>query len=224
MSANFYDLSAVMAGVDLHTYLAAGGPVPVPTPLTPHAVAVPFTWTATIYKATASVRADGERMIQLGYDIYLVPHFPLTALPPHPVLEAVALAKTILASGSEARMAVHSVTGCGEPLATCLAGFFGVNVNCWDPMPSGPTGPVICVSSVKTSPSAGDYVGALVGYYVDAGFDFVFGLGGPLAAHIWRRFPDLMKALFDIDGDPADSLQRKVQQAVDGVMKAMGLD
>jgi len=225
MSANFYNMSAVMAGVDLHMYVSVGlGGVPVPLPLSPHAVAAPFAWFATLHKATKSVRADGHPMVQLGYDIYFVPHLPMTLAPPHPAFEPLTLAACIAESGSEARMAVHSVTGLGEPLATCLMGFFGLNVNCWDPIPSAPTGAVVCIGSVKTSPSLGDYAGAVVGYFVDAGFDFVAELGGPIVAQIWRRFPDLVKAVFGVDMDPADFAQRKVQQAVDAAMKAMGLD
>ncbi|MEJ7731856.1 MAG: hypothetical protein WKG00_21930 [Polyangiaceae bacterium] len=228
MSACFYHQNAAMAGIDLHTYWVAGpptpaGPTPVPVPLSPHVVAVPFEWRATQWKATHSVTSVGSPMIQRGYDIYAVPHVPVPVGPPHPIAEPLKLLEIHFTAGSEARMSISSVTGCGEQLATCLLFLAGANVNCWDPIPSGPTNLVLSPSSVLTSPTLGDYIGALVGYYVDGAFDFAFGLLGPISGHIWRRAPDLAKLLFGIDGDPADAAQDKVRQLVNEAVEGMGL-
>ena len=77
---------------------------------------------------------------------------------------------------------------------------------------------------MKTTPSPGDYAGAVIGYYVDGAFDFAFEAAfGSIGAHIWRRFPDLAKKVLGIDGDPADAAQRKMQQYVDRVLDGMGL-
>ena len=77
-------------------------------------------------------------MIQRGFDLYFVPHVPMPGAPPG-VAQVPNHGRIIFFASSKARMAVHSVTGEGSALATCLAFFFGLNMNCGDPwyLPTG---------------------------------------------------------------------------------------
>lgn len=231
MSANFYDNSALMGGVDLHAYIAIGPPpaFSTPIPIYPYFVGAPLAWpTATSWKRTATVRSEGWKMLQRGFELYLVPHVPIPGPPPG-AGQIPNMARIILFSSSKARMAVHSVTGEGTPLATCLAFFFGKNMNCSDPF-ALPVGNVVCFNSVKTSPTLGDYVGAAAGAFVDACLGaffsgFMKGLGEKFVTEaiikmLFRRRSDLLK-LLGLEGisdvaDPASLVQKVIQQLIDG--------
>lgn len=252
MSVNFYDDAGTMAGVDRHVFvkLAPGVPTGVPVPWIPHGVGVPFAWpTATLGKLTPKVLADARKMIQGGFDIYFVPHLPLD--PAWGAGEAAQLAVVHATSGSAAAMMVHSVTGEGAPLATCLLGCIGSNANCNDP-PWGALVPntnvVFNLSSVKTSPSIGDYLGFAFKIWVGGWIGAALGktlewlgrilvkklaeklapkvaeLLGKIAIaivkHIWRRMPDLWNKLKWIAGWPG-IIQKKVQKDVDDLLKKL---
>jgi hypothetical protein len=229
VSVNFYNSVGQMLGVDCHTYWFVGGPpqtaffVGLPMPFAPHVVCIPFfgTWPATFYKDTDTVSSDGWDMLQDGYDWYLIPHIPAVPMPMS-VLGCVILGKTIVDSGSKPFMSVHSVTGEGEPLATSVFGWFGLNANCWDGGLSLPTGIVYQPNSVVTTPTLGDYIGAVAGLLGD---NLVGVLTDPIDSsiikHVLRRLPDVLKKL-GIDSPEINSIvdfpgevKKAVQRAVD---------
>ncbi len=176
MSACFYDNGGVMLGLDAHKYFTIGPMnVPVPVLFTPHLAGAPFLHPAATWgKRTATVLAEGRKMLQRGFKIRLVPHLPLTSLPPHAV-EIGQLAVVIAKSSSKAYLGVSSVTGEGAPLATCVASCAGVNGNC------GPgVGAVLNPSSVITSPSVADYASAVASFSVATSIGKVLKLPFPL--------------------------------------------
>ena len=231
MSANFYNGEGQMLGVDCHTAWMIGGPpltavtVGVRVPFAPHIVFLPlFTgWPATYYKETGTVSSNFWKMLQDGYDWYLVPHIP--TLPLSKIVGAAILAKTIAESGSKPLMSVHSVTGEGEPLATSIYGWFGLNVDCWDSGLSIPSGVVKQPNSVVTSPTVGDYVGAVVGLLADNLVGMLLDdLPTPVLKQVLRRLPDILKALgidsFEINSivDFPGEVKKAVQKAVDDAL------
>jgi hypothetical protein len=160
MSVNFYNNRAWMVGVDLHDYYVPGPGPGIPVPWG-YVVFAPMWWPpATFWKRTGTVTADGWKMIQGGFQLRLVPHIPALPPPPHPLSQAINLALIILLSKSTATMTVHSVTGEGKALATCVYGAFGLNANCGKQL----VGPVIDPSTVRTSPSLGDYASAVAAF------------------------------------------------------------
>lgn len=162
MSTNFYNINGGMAGVDLHMYIAAAGLVPVSLPLHPHIVGATFDWATCSQKTIVrTVTSEGFAMLQNGHEICLVPHLPILFPFPH-AAEAGQIGWVFGASTTTAVMSVHSVTGQGEPLATCLKGAWGVNENCDSPF-DAPTGVVHNSNSVQTTPTAGDYANAALG-------------------------------------------------------------
>lgn len=214
MSVNFYDGSGLCVGFDLHTF--------------PYVTTVPsfaYWLPCTFYKHTGTVTSDGWKMIQDGCDWYLVPHVPI---PPNNPPALIKLVEIMPSSSSKAFMSVHSVTGEGTPLATALWGPAGLNAHCWDPGLALPTGAVLQLNSVKTSPSLGDYLGAAAGLVADniIGFALEKGLMGVVGAaaikHLVRRLPDIAEAL-GIEGDVVSwvvntpgQVKSLVQQLVDG--------
>ncbi len=170
MSACFYDNGGVMAGVDSHTYITIGpAEVPIPVLMTPHVVGTAFWAPGDAAKRTPTVTAVGNKMIKVGFKNYVVPHLPLTSLPPHPA-QAGNLGVIILLSSSKAYLGVAAVTGEGGELATCVMGPVGANVNC------GPgVGVVFNPSSVVTSPTAGDFASAVVNIAIDQALGVVAG-------------------------------------------------
>jgi hypothetical protein len=227
MSANFYDNSAIMVGPDPHLFLAGPKPEGVPTPWI-YIAAAPFFWSATAHKRTGRVKSGGWQMIQQNFDLYLIIHRALPGLPPAPT-QVANLARIILMSSSKAKMVVHSVSGQGAPLATCLAAAAGLNLNCAEPA-SLPVGPVICINSVQTSPTTGDYIGAVAGAIVDSALGFLVKkalqrsgidkIGDAIVKHLFRRRVDILKILFPPivadAADPATLIQKAIQKAVDG--------
>lgn len=229
MSVNFYNRSGMMAGVDPHPYFAVapGIPTGVPQPAA-HLVGVPFHWPLSIW-GISSVHSDGEEMLAWGFDTYMVPHFPVP-LPPIPpgTLEIPELGIIHLESGSGAYMNVHSVTGESSPLATCLFFCMGLNLNCSLAMDL-PTGLVVNLNTVETTPTLGDYLGALIGAAIASGefygLDYLFGKMKDLrpickfiAIHL-LRFITNNPWLWWTDG--AAPVQRAIQKLVDSVKQSM---
>jgi hypothetical protein len=215
MAANFYDNAGLMAGIDIHKFWAPGPPPPltVPVPIFPYIVAAPFIWPpATFWKRTGTVKSDNWQMIQGGFDLYLVPHIPWPA--PWGWMEGLELIEIHLGAGSKAQLQRSAVTGMGNPLATCIVSAFGLNLNCQPAGLAAPTGIVLNINSVETTPSAGDYTGAVVGWVVDSAIGFAMDkFGAPeIAKHVWRRIGDIpiLKIL-----DVPSHIQNFVQRWID---------
>ncbi len=166
MSVCFYNTKGWMVGIDVHMFQMAVPPDPLPVtmPFFPHAVGVKLSWGFCSEKSKLkNVTSDGAPMLQKGHKLKMVPHIGLG--PPHPV-EPLQLAAVIASSKTTCVMGVESVTGAGEPLATCLYDSIGANVNCFSPV-DVPSGFVHNGNTVHTTPSAADYV--------NAGIDVAFG-------------------------------------------------
>jgi hypothetical protein len=163
VSANFFDNSGVMAGMDFHDFYLLN-PVPVigaagipPIKFYPHIVGAPNFWTGVAYLRTSKVTSDGFKMIQKSFQIEFVPHVPMATLANYGLLEYPWILHVIATSSSEATMGVASITGQGRELATCLVGALGINQNCSD-LP-GMLNAVLNMNTVKTSPTLADYLG-----------------------------------------------------------------
>ncbi len=168
MSVCFYNTKGWMVGIDVHMFQMAVPPDPLPVtmPFFPHAVGVKLSWGFCSEKSKLkNVTSDGAPMLQKGHKLKMVPHVFVPCALPHP-LEAVQIAAVIASSKTTCVMGVESVTGGGAPLATCLIGFWGLNVDCSSPVDI-PSGNVFNGNTVRTSPSAADYV--------NAGIDVAFG-------------------------------------------------
>jgi hypothetical protein len=232
MSVNFYDQSGVMVGVDFHRYFKVV-PIPVvgvlgaPQECFPHFVTVPFLWPSSFTpKLTDRVRSDGWKMVQGGFDLYLVPHVPLAK--DWGILEVFQIADVIASSSSKAAMTVHSVTGQGAPLATCLNHFLGSNGNCndWPTSMSCPnTNVVLNFNSVKTTPTLGDYLAYVIGTLLGAVQGYLMGklykllkltnkITLAIVKHIVRRLKDIWKGFGYILGLPG-VIAKWIQQTVD---------
>lgn len=159
MSVRFYNTAGWMIGVDLHRYQAVGPGVPIPIPFHPHIVVVPLSWSISAEKSRLqNVTSDGEPMLQKGHKLKMIPHVPIPYPLPH-LAETAELAQVLVSSKTTCVMGVASVTGGGEPLATCLAGWWGLNVDCFSPV-DAPSGHVFNGNTVRTSPTLADYVNA----------------------------------------------------------------
>jgi hypothetical protein len=232
MASNFYNLTGVMFGVDIHKYVM----IPAIPTFNAHIAGAPFKWlTSTPHKIGFSVSMNGSASLRGGYSNCFVPHTPIPFPPPSPG-EIPVLALVILNSGTKAQLTAHKVTHKGDALAVCVKSMLGVNVNCGDPFDM-PTGVVLNLNSVETQPTAGDYAGAIAGYIVDAAIGFAIGkvsetwlkrkdkesphekldkdLKDSLIKWVARIAPDVAKWLGDIQ-DPAGKAQEFVQKLVDG--------
>jgi len=234
MAANFYDNSGVMAGCDFHKFIPLGPPPTLsgpPIPGHPHIVSAPFLWpTATMWKRTGTVKSHNWQMIQGSFDIYFVPHIPWP-IPPSP-LELVQLREVVVGSGSKAQLTAHSVTGEGNALATCIVSAFGLNLNCQELGISAPTGIILNINSVETSPTAGDYIGAYVGMCVDNAAGFLLDkipvkgerqeIAKEVIKHFWRRIGDIPIAkTLDIPSKAQEIVQDLVDNKVPAVIKTL---
>lgn len=160
MSANFLDDKGRMVGIDLHVFwtVIPAPPYVVPVPMIPHLVHADHDRLIAMGR-TPTVTSDAEKMLKSGFGMYVFIHSPLTVLPPAPV-EAIMLGVLLVKASSIVVMTVHSVTSQATPLGTCIYGAFGIHVNCGLPG----VGAVYNANSVKTSPTAGDYAGAIAAF------------------------------------------------------------
>lgn len=175
MSSNFYirGPKGGMAGLDPHPFITYGPEgEPQEVPCYPHAVLAPLMFPDA---HTTNVSADGYGVWQRGGST-MSSHIPLPALPPCLVEEAACLALICNFSSSKATLAVSSVTGNGAPLACCIVASLSVNLNCGDTAPLRLNNLVLCVASVKTSPTLGDYLRALASIAFGMLFSWIFGL------------------------------------------------
>ncbi|MRG93030.1 hypothetical protein [Polyangium spumosum] len=187
MSVNFYNNSAIMVGIDVHDFYPFPGVVEDQKVPWPYAVGAPFFWpAANFWHRTGTITADGWQMIHDEFSLFLVPHVHLFA--EMGLLQVPQYAKILGPSGSEPMLAIGSVTGQGNPLAACMFGALGLNFNCWE-KGDQPTGYVLSVTSVKTSPTLADLASGAV-KWVSLGFlaprlgeivgARLGGIGGPL--------------------------------------------
>jgi hypothetical protein len=164
MSVNFYNNHGVMVTLDKHKYKPA-------PPVFMHVVFSALSWPPSLFtKRVDTVTSHANKMIQSGLDLYLIPHIPL-GTPPGAVPFPPQAAMIWALSGSVAYLAVHKVTGGGDQLACCAGGMLGMNVNCNDLFDLA-NGLVIQPNTVQTQPTPGDYLGAVVAYFLDAGLAF----------------------------------------------------
>jgi hypothetical protein len=207
-----------MLGADLHTYFTISPVgVPIPVPATPHAVGSMHRLTRRSWHDTANVHCDGgDFMIQEGWAMIVVAHFPVTLVPPHPAMEPAALLATIAGAFSQPQLTVHSVKNAGASLMACLYEAVNLDINCGTQNPL-PTGCVYNVSSVKTTPSPGDYMRAAV-------VGLLNGLISAGAASLplgWAPGISLARSFLDsYHDDPIARLValigKSVQQGIDG--------
>ena len=182
MSANFLDVSGGGMGLDNHLYFTAVGPVPVPVPMTVHWVGSKHSWLSKSWRIAPTVTTGGNRVLQSSWAMLVVLHIPLATKPPHPAAEGINLAAIILASSSSPQLSVHSVTGGGQALCTAIYGLFGLNLDCGD-MPFPGLMADLNANTVKTTPTPGDYLSALVGAA------FAIGYAWTGAAIVGDKFP-----------------------------------
>ncbi len=165
MSANFLDKSGLAAGIDAHMYFTVAPPpappVPVPVPMLPHSVGSAHFAMSRSWRIAHSVTTDGWAVLQSSWAMILVPHGPLTGAPPHPAAEIVNIAAIILTSSAAPQLTAHSVSGEGGALCTAILGCWGLNLDCGDAPVFGASHD-LNLNSVKTSPTLGDYVAALL--------------------------------------------------------------
>lgn len=190
MSANFYNESGVMLGLDIHRFWTAAM---VPVPTWPYVAVARFAGpSCDTGKLTPSVTSSAKPMCQEGFDLKAVAHIFVPLALPDPFLEGCELVHIVAASSSKAVLAVASVSGQGKPLAVCIEGGFGLNVNCHEGWKL-PTGVVIQPNTVMTQPTAGDFASA----FVDLALDNVIGkVSGPIAGKIAEKMG--LKALKNV--------------------------
>ncbi|WP_438011034.1 hypothetical protein WME89_21630 [Sorangium sp. So ce321] len=163
MPANFYNNKAAMVGVDRHPARVVLAQIDIvfgrKLPWI-YAVAVPFWWPGGDEgKRTSTVTADGEKMIRETFFISKVPHVPAPG-PFHPT-QALTNASIIKNSKTRPFLAASRVTSEGEPLAICLAGPVGFDMNCQEVdggKPEALNGLVISGCTVMTQPTVKDFV------------------------------------------------------------------
>lgn len=163
MSVRFYNTTGWLVGLDFHMFQAAAppDPLPVPVPLFPHVTVVKLSWGIASEKSKlANVTSDGASMLQRGHALKMTPHVFVPCAVPHP-LEALQIGIVMLNAKTTCVMGVASVTGGREELATCLAGWWGLNVDCSSPV-DAPLGHVFNGNTVRTTPTVADYVNALI--------------------------------------------------------------
>lgn len=213
MSANFYNAAGKMIGVDVHDYWAWIPPDPVPIDSTAISIVdALFSKDCGDEKTRlAHVTSSGKPTLQGGFTSTKIFHYPeiaiapIPGLPPHPLQVYQACVVYAYAS-STALLRKATVSGGGKPLAVCMSGAFGVNMNCGDPVDT-PTGVVYNPNTVMTEPSTGDFVSAWISLTVDGIVSVLVGkliefLVGPLLPE------PLMKEI-------EDKIKEKVHEMVD---------
>jgi len=153
MSANFYKVTAMMWGVDLHHYQALS---PDPADAlkgwrldnAPYLVSENHAGKHDPGNVTDTVTADRKCMIRHGFTIHDISHHALVPLPPHPY-QFIEVRTIDKASASTPFLKMDSVTSSGGPLAVCSVKAVGANLNCHD---SGMvlSGVVLCPCTVVT--------------------------------------------------------------------------
>jgi hypothetical protein len=98
-------------------------------------------------------------------------------------------------------------------------------VNCQEAGLSAPTGAVLNINSVETSPSLGDYLGALIGWAVDAAIGFACDGLPDWLKHILRRIGDIPYAkMIDIPAHVQNFVQRWADEGFDAAVEGFKSD
>ncbi len=211
MSACFYDMGGGMIGfADLHMFIAAPT---IPVPFTFHFAAMLFRNPVRMGEID-TVTSEGKQMAKQGFKVFLIPQVPITKEPAGG-LEAGMLVILLLTSKSTAYLGRSTVTHGGTPLACCVASMVGVNGNCgWG------AGLVINPNSVVTTPSAGDFAGAVVGRALDLIVGYYLGKALP---QNWFIKP-VLKFIIELTtkkpivGRAIKSIKKQVQETVDALL------
>lgn len=198
-----------MIGPDTHSNLvpSPAGPVPLPSAFLPHLAFMCLGGVTNLtshFTSTTFVNFTSSRVVLQGSDIGpLIPHVPIPPVP------NILLFVIIPGSGSVSEFFAFSVKakdggdGSMRPIATAIAGFGGLNVNCASPF-ALPTGVVVAPSMVCTGFRFGDFVASIVGMAMDVALSWglskvMGGLGrqfGGIAGRIAGRFgPGVVSAL-----------------------------
>ena len=227
MPAAVLNILHPMIGPDIHDNLVPSpvGPVPLPSPKLPHVAFMLLggvTNFTSHFTSTTFVNFTESRVVLQGSDIGpLIPHVPI---PPVPNLLLLVI---IPGSGSVSEFFAFSVKakdgadGNVKPIATAIAGFGGLNVNCGSPC-AMPTGVVIAPSTVCTGFRLGDFFASLVGMAMDVGLSYgisrMFGSG--IATRLMGRIaPGIVAAL----GRTAPMLVRYISPKIVGDVVTMVL-
>ncbi len=179
MSANFLDTSGLCMGTDYHMFFAIAPPLPppIPVPLVPHIVGDGHDQISKFWRIAFSVTTDGKLTLQSQWAMLIVPHVFTPVGPPHPAAETIQLNVIIATSSAAPQLAVHGVTGEKQNLLTELYGSVGLNLDCGD-FPAVSTSTDLNLNSVKTAPTLGDYLGALLGAALSQGYAWLSGVPG----------------------------------------------
>jgi hypothetical protein len=151
-----------MVGLDLHDEVA---PPNAPAPRVLHLVAGLLCsppWGALTGKPNPKVWATGGMVLSQGTDMgFLIPHAPLQ---PASLLAAVLSA----GSGSKTSFGAHRNRAKSGALAATVAGATGLNLNCGDGLPPGPTGQVLAFFQlVWQGTTSGDVTAGVLHTVVD---------------------------------------------------------
>ena len=205
MSVNFLNTNAYMIGIDAHTFCPAVPPG-AQIPAWPHIVGMKFSGPSIYTSLTTKTKSETHAMVKEGWSLVAVPHIPLPAPPgPKELQEYLIL---VVTSGSEPVLAIGSVTGEGVSLTVCVSGCVGWNLNCGPFESDMITGAVLCFSTVQTTPTLSDFVGAaiktvatsivapIVGFFVGKSFDGL-GLDKRLTKPILKKAVELAKPLVE---------------------------
>ncbi len=149
---------------------------PVPTPLwhqTMHFVTTPITW---FFRKEGGKQNDGDRPVLADNSpIISGDHTLQRVVHVSPGINV--LLPVIIYMGEVSwKLCISSVVATKGPVASTIAGVFGMTVNCGDPI-AMPTGVSLGPASVHVSPSPGDYAAAVVDYVVSEGINFFTAKG-----------------------------------------------
>lgn len=164
MPSCFYNLSGLMQSkLDVHFYVP---PLPVPKPPSipwPHETTCAFIGESVPgEKIVASVTMDALPVLQKGFMVEYLQHYPIAGPILHP-LEVVELGIIYVTSSSEAYLSVMRVSAGGAPIAACDILDWGTNINCSEPV-SLPVGKVHNPNTVQTQVTADDKLAARIDY------------------------------------------------------------
>jgi hypothetical protein len=164
MSARFQTYADLVTGIDFHE---------VDAPNMPYAAAAKFdAMPVNNGKLTANVTTCGARVLQMDFKQSLFPHVPF--VPPATPVGYANVALTNVYGNANCFLAVSSVSGNKRPLACSIHEAFGLLFDCNGTNLGGarasgklPTGVNGTTSTVKTQPTADDYLDAAIAMVVD---------------------------------------------------------
>jgi hypothetical protein len=213
---NFYHIGAMMKGTDFHD-MEALAPIPPDFSLTrPRADYLVFCEEKDGDQIVATVTSDGKRMVKRGSDVKgdKAPHMlsQSNIWPPNPIKQIATERAIQKAATSKATMGIASVTGEKGPLATCLSGAEGANLNCTDQPVRSNT--VKAVNSVRTNPTKQDYSQAFEAEFIeDHDIDkYIKGAPGPEPKRTVSR-SERMKRGYEREKKDFDRMKKWVKKS-----------